>query len=328
MIWCCPQCRGSLAQEEQAIRCLACERQYDAVDGIPDLRLDGPAWIDFAEDRRRARELVEAVAPEDVEGAVDFVFRRREGWDEALVERRVRQVLELPGQLRGEFHEWLAPLRNHTGPLLDIGCGPGTLLAAAASVDRQTLGVDVSMEWLVVAQRMIRSAGGEPLLACALAEALPLPDGSVTCIAVLDVIEHVSDPSDLVREVNRVVGPGGVVALATPNRFSFAAEPHVGVWGVGWLPTPLQEWYVRRRSGKPYGFVRLLSRRELIRLFQRHSEISIRIGPATIPAHELRFFSPRRALLARVYNGLVARRLLARLVSPISPFFHLVGRRR
>ena len=326
MIWCCPQCRGRLTREED-LRCSSCGYRYDVVDGIPDLRLGGPAWIDFAEDRRRAQELVASLAPNDVEGAVDFVFRRRAGWSEEQVKRRVDQVLELPDRLRGELDEWLAPLRGN-GVLLDVGCGSGALLAAAASPDRQTLGVDVSMEWLVVARRMITAAGGEPELACALAEALPLRDASVACVAVLDVIEHVSDPSAVVREVNRVMRPGGVVVLATPNRFSLAAEPHVGVWGVGLLPTRFQHWYVRRRSGKEYGFVRLLSRRELTRLFRRHSDIGIQIGPAAIPARELRLFPPRRALLARIYNSLTSRRLPARLVSPISPFFHLVGRRR
>ena len=327
MMWCCPQCRGDLARGEADLRCSSCGRRYEVIDGIPDLRLRGPAWIDFAEDRRRAQELVGSLAPDDVEGAVDFVFRRRAGWSDEQVKRRVDQVMELPDRLREELDEWLAPLRGD-GVLLDVGCGSGALLAAAASPDRRTLGVDVSMEWLVVARRMVTAAGGKPVLACALAEALPLRDASVACVAVLDVIEHVSDPSAVVREVNRVVRSGGVVVLATPNRFSLAAEPHVGVWGVGLVPTRLQHWYVRRRSGKEYGFVRLLSRRELIRLFRRHSDIGIRIGPAAIPARELRHFPARRALLARIYNSLSSRRLPARLVSPISPFFHLVGRRR
>ena len=184
------------------------------------------------------------------------------------------------------------------------------------------------MEWLVVAQRMVRSAGAEPQLACALAEALPLPEDSMSAVTVLDVIEHVADQPALVREVDRVLRPGGVVALATPNRFSLTAEPHVGVWGVGWVPTRLQERYVRLRTGKPYGLVRLLSRGELVRLFQRHSDIVVQVEPATVPDHELGNFSSRRAVLARLYNRLASRRFSAQLVFPISPFFHLIGRRR
>jgi 2-polyprenyl-3-methyl-5-hydroxy-6-metoxy-1,4-benzoquinol methylase len=327
-IWRCPRCRGSLAERSHYLVCEGCGETYPVFEGIPDLRIGVPAWIDFDEDRRRALEVFEAIAPEDVAGAVRFVFGRREGWSDALVERRVQQVLELPARLRSELDGWLAPLARDSGVLLDLGCGAGVLLAAVAAPGRSALGVDVSMEWLVVAQRMIRAEGGQPVLACAVAESLPLPDGAVTSVAVLDVIEHVSRPSALVREVNRVLAPGGVVLLSTPNRFSLAAEPHVGIWGVGWLPAKFQDRFVRWRSGKPYAFTHLLSRRGLAKLFERHSSITIRIEPATIPDHELRRFPRRRTIAATVYNSMVSKPLLARLILPASPFFHLVGRRR
>jgi 2-polyprenyl-3-methyl-5-hydroxy-6-metoxy-1,4-benzoquinol methylase len=286
-----------------------------------------PAWIDFEEDRRRAVALSASVPPDDVEGAVAFVFRSRADWHDSLINRRVSQVLSLPDRLRGELEEWLAPIAR-SGPVLDVGCGSGALLSALASKGVPHLGVDVSLEWLVVADRMIRVAGGEPRLACALAEALPLATESVGSAAVLDVIEHVADPAALVREVSRVVRPGGALALATPNRFSLSAEPHVGVWGVGWLPTRLQDRYVRWRTGKPYGLVRLLSRRELQAILARHSAFSVRLAPALIPAQELQTFSGRRKLLADGYNRFLSLRPAARILTPITPFFHLVGRRR
>ena len=298
------------------------------VEGIPDFRVDQPAWIDFEEDRQRARELAGEIAADDVKAAVEFVLRRREGWDDALIERRARQILAAPTRLSEELDGWLSPLQAQPGPLFDIGCGPGTLLAAAAADGRPTVGIDVSLEWLVVAQRMIRAAGGVPVLACALAEKLPLADRTVRSAAVLDVIEHVSDPGAVIGELDRVLAAGGSVALATPNRYSLSAEPHVGVWGVGWVPTRYQERFVQWRSGKPYGFVRLLSRRELVRLFERHSEIDVRVTPATVSNHELAGFTHRRARVARVYNRLASSVVSKPLVSPVSPFFHLVGYRR
>lgn len=133
MIWCCPHCHGQLAWDGQAVRCVDCER-YEVLAGIPDIRLDARAWIDFADDLERARELIDAVPPKDVAGSVTYAFRRRGGWDQDLADRRVRQVMKLPERLRGELDEWLAPLRR-SGPLLDIGCGPGTLLAAAGATE-------------------------------------------------------------------------------------------------------------------------------------------------------------------------------------------------
>ena len=80
-------------------------------------------------------------------------------------------------------------------------------------------------------RRTPRACGGDPLLAAAHAEALPLADGAVSGVISLDVIEHVAEPRRYLREIERVLAPGGNTALSTPNRFSLAAEPHVFVWG-------------------------------------------------------------------------------------------------
>jgi SAM-dependent methyltransferase len=325
-VWRCPLCRGALEPGPNGWACAACARSFPIVAGIPDFRLDTLSWIDVAQDLRRATELVERVPPDDIEASVDFVFRRRVHWDAKQIARRVREVVEAPIRLSAQLDEWLAPLATRD-TVLDVGCGPGALLAALASRGREAIGVDVSLEWAVVAERAVAAAGGTPCVACGLAEALPLADASVGSVAVLDVIEHVGDPQALVAEVGRVVKPGGAVALATPNRFSLAAEPHVGVWGVGWLPARHQDRYVQWRSGKPYGFVRLLSRRELARILDS-SSIAGRVRPATVPDHDLSAFPARRAAAAKAYNALVKNPLAARLVAPISPFFHVVGNRR
>ena len=89
------------------------------------------------------------------------------------------------------------------------------------------LGIDVSMTWLVVAKRLISESCRQPVLAASLADALPLADDSVSCVVSLYVIEHVVDPRTYLSEISRVTKSGGYVALATPNRYSLTAEPHV-----------------------------------------------------------------------------------------------------
>ena len=295
------------------------------IDGIRDFRLPGPAWIDFDEDRHQARELVEAVPGDNVEAAVRFVFAHRERWSAKKLERRVRQVLDAPARPRVELAGWLEPFGQSPDPLLDQGCGPGMLLAAAAAQGRRVIGIDASLFWLVVARRMVRATGGEPLLAAGLAESLPLPTASISAVAVLDMIEHVAAPAPILHELNRVLQPGGTLALPTPNRFSQAAEPHVGVWGVGWLPRRWQDSYVRFRTGLPYQYVRLLSVRELRRLFRHQTSIAVRIEAARVPAEEIAVFPPRRAALARLYNRMLGWRLAAWVLRWVGPFMHVIG---
>lgn len=325
MIWRCPRCRGGLLAGEDELRCAACAARYDCIGGIPDLRLPGASWIDLEEDRATARRLLRETAGFSVEELVRHIYQSRPDWDEVRVRLRTRQVLEAPARMRREVRGWLRPCLPETGCFLDVGCGPGTLLAAAAAEGWNGIGIDVSLVWLLVARRLIAEWGGEPVLAAALGEALPLEDDAVRGVVSLDVIEHVADQRRYLEEISRVTLPGGRVALSTPNRFSLAAEPHVFVWGVGWLPRPLQKSYVRWRSGKSYECTRLLSARETARLLRQHTGFQFQIRVAPVPPEEIAHFPAYRARLARLYNRLVPAAGFGGLLRTLGPFFRIVG---
>lgn len=327
MIWRCPRCRGGLIPVEERLRCEGCGSSYETIGGIPDLRVEGPSWVDYERDRAEARRLL--VETPGLSGAelVRWVYASRQGWDEALISLRAEQVISAVDRLRVHSAGWLRPCVKVATPFLDLGCGPGALLAAAAAEGWSGIGLDVSLTWLLVAQRLIAEWGGRPTLAAGLAEALPLATGSVSSVIALDVIEHVADPSALLEEVNRVTAPEGSVALTTPNRYSLAAEPHVFVWGVGWLPRPLQGRFVQWRSGKSYQFTQLLSTRELRRLIRQHTDFRVDVVAPPVPDDEMARFSTRRAVLARAYNQLSARRWAQPLLLSVGPSLRIVGRK-
>jgi SAM-dependent methyltransferase len=323
-IWRCPQCKGPLINAENHLRCNRCPKEYESIGGVPDLRLAGDSWIDFDEDRAIARELA-ASGHLSLEGLVRSVYARRPGWDESRVALRTRQVLEGPKRLESEVTGWLDA---HTQPgrlALDLGCGAGMLLAAAAKKGCQGIGVDVSMAWLIVAKRLIGEHGGQPVLAAALGEALPLAADSVDAVISLDVIEHVRAPGDYLKEINRVTRSGGRLALSTPNRFSLTAEPHVFVWGVGWLPAPLQARYVRWASGKTYDDTRLMSSFGLRRLIRAHTRFNFSVQIPPVSDEEIARFSPFKAQLARWYNRLRSFSAARWFFLMFGPFFRLVG---
>jgi len=326
-IWRCPRCLDGLVEAGDEVRCVGCAGRYDRVAGILDLRIDGPSWIDRDTDRAEARRLLEASRGDGAEAMIRHVFGQRQGWDRSRVESRARKVVQAPDRLRGEFRGWLAPALGAGGPLLDLGCGPGMLLAAAAANGQQGIGIDVSLVWLVVADRLIREWGGTPVLGAALGEALPLAPGSVGAVVSLDVIEHVADRTSYARHIGRVLKPGGFVALSTPNRFSLAAEPHVGVWGVGWLPRRWQRPYAEWRSGRSYGSTWLLSSRELRQLLIG-TGLECRIVAPAIPDEDRAQFPAYRDLLARIYNRMIARPLFRRLFLIVGPFFRVIGMKR
>jgi SAM-dependent methyltransferase len=243
------------------------------------------------------------------------------------VQFRTRQVMEAPARARHELGSWLAPAADSPGPFLEIGCGTGGLLAAL-SPRVQAIGIDVSLAWLVVARRLLQEHGRNPPLAAAAAEALPLRDRSIGGIVALDVIEHVALLGPVLEEIDRVAAPGAVLACSTPNRFSLGAEPHVGVWGVGWLPRSLQPSYVKWRTGEEYAFAKLLSAREALTLIARHTAFAARAEAPPLPDEEIAGFGARRAGLARIYNRLQRLPGARPLFLLIGPFFRIVARKR
>ena len=98
--------------------------------------------------------------------------------------------------------------------LADIGSGRGFLLDRLA--DRGLtgmVGVDVFDD--------VRSDRWD-YLSADITERLPLDDASMECVVAGEVIEHVPNPDHLVREVRRVLVPGGLFVLSTPNLVSWA----------------------------------------------------------------------------------------------------------
>jgi SAM-dependent methyltransferase len=288
----------------------------------------GASWIDHDEDRALARQVLQETdgfTPEQMlRYVISFSHKERPAW----VEKRARYVMRMYERLGDELRGWLKECLPAQAAFLDLGCGPGQLLAAAALAGHAGIGIDVRLVWLLVAQRFIRSVGGTPVLAAAMAESLPLADNSIHGLISLDVIEHVGNPSAYLREINRVMAPRSHGALATPNRFSLAAEPHVSVWGVGWLPRKWQEPYVKKRSGLRYDFIQMLSARELRRLFRENTQITIEIVIPPVPPGEIAAFPWYRKVLASAYNLCASWKVLRPLFLAIGPFFRILGKKR
>lgn len=322
--WVCPVCHAAVRDGGARLECSTCARQFNTVNGIPDFRVSIPSWIDVEQDTTLARELAESGLP--LEGLVRTVYSRRPGWDQGRIELRTRQVLSGREKLHDDLRGWLKPV-IHNSTFLDLGCGGGMLIAAACDLQPglEVLGVDVSMTWLVVAQRYVRDRGGEPVLAAAMAEALPFAAGSIPAIVSLDVIEHVKNPDAYLAEIDRVLQVGGGVALSTPNRFSLTAEPHVFVWGVGWLPQKLQAAYVRKRSGKSYDDTVLMSSLKLSRRLRRLTRLRFKILIPSIPIANMTQFKREKRVFAALYNRVAGINLLRPLFLFIAPFFRVTG---
>lgn len=110
--------------------------------------------------------------------------------------------------------------------VLDAGCGTGRALPplrAAVGASGVVLGVDLTPAMLEAARRAGRDRDGRLLLADV--AALPLRLGSVDAVFAAGLIAHLPHPAEDLREVARVVRPGGTLALFHPiGRAALAAR--------------------------------------------------------------------------------------------------------
>jgi ubiquinone/menaquinone biosynthesis C-methylase UbiE len=283
----CPCCRGALTHKTgaaEAYRCAGCERSFPVVLGIPDFRLEPDPWIGFEDDREKGRRLDAQTSGADQATKVRAYWAKTPGTPRELAEQCTAFVLG--GEKRAT--EWLdgggdrAP--GPDGPWLEVGCGTGDLLAVVARRRVEIVGVDIAFRWLVVAQRRLREAGVRATLVCANGEHLPFADGSFSRVASLGTEEHCLDAQRLIAESGRVARSGGRVHFRTTNRYTPLPEPHVNVWGVGFVPRRWADAYVRWRNGQRYLHHRPLSRRELRRGLRRAGLARVRVEAAPLLA--------------------------------------------
>jgi methionine biosynthesis protein MetW len=97
--------------------------------------------------------------------------------------------------------------------LLDLGCADGILAQQLHERFAEAHGADISETALSIA----RQRGIETHRVNVDEEPLPFADGFFDAITCLDLVEHVFEPRVLLREMARVLAPGGSVYIAFPN---------------------------------------------------------------------------------------------------------------
>lgn len=122
------------------------------------------------------------------------------------------------------------------GSWLDIGCGPGHLLAEARAAGWHTVGIDPSRRAAALA-----STCGGTVICGSFPEGLP--SGSFDVVSCLYTLEYVQDPVAFLRACAERLGPGGALALQLKN-FAFwrwAERFYRGGGGV-WCPADVRSY--------------------------------------------------------------------------------------
>lgn len=135
-------------------------------------------------------------------------------WDTESEFRPLHQI----NPLRLGWIEGLVPLKGLR--VLDVGCGGGILADAMARNGADVLGIDLATKALKVAQLHALEAQTEGVQYREIsAEALAVEQpGSFDVVTCMEMLEHVPDPSSIVKACATLVKPGGHVFFSTINR--------------------------------------------------------------------------------------------------------------
>ena len=115
---------------------------------------------------------------------------------------------------RGKHRLVLDELRRArvAGLVVDVGAGTGGLLDRLGAAGFPAVGMELDEGALTHA----RAAEARLPVVQAVAEALPTRGGAAAAVTLLDVLEHLDDDQAALRELSRVVGPGGLVVVVVP----------------------------------------------------------------------------------------------------------------
>ena len=141
--------------------------------------------------------------------------------------RRFLYLLNGVGSLTQEHAQlWAMYLSGvRPGRLLDVGCGGGARLTHFQNAGWKVEGQEVDPD----AAKLARETANVPVY-CMPLEAAGLEAHFYDAIILNHVLEHLHRPHDLLRECGRLVKPGGVIVLVTPNSASYGHQ----VFGTSW----------------------------------------------------------------------------------------------
>ena len=150
---------------------------------------------------------------------------------------------------------------THLGSVLDDGCGGGGMSVSFAEEAVAVVAIDLADRFRGAGTRLAEEQGGsKPRFSRADGTALPFRDASFDLIISHAVIEHVRNPSAYLREVRRVLSPGGRMFLETAPYLSPRCSDTRAPYGPRHTPLPPAPGSGRRLPRDPRGHHHFLVR--------------------------------------------------------------------
>jgi SAM-dependent methyltransferase len=111
------------------------------------------------------------------------------------------------------------------GRLLDIGCSNGSFISTAKYHGWQEYGLELEDSSYQVAKKHEVNVSNQEL------GKQHFPDNHFSAVTMWQLIEHLANPKEMIREIYRIIKPGGILVVSTPNIKSIAWYLLKEEWG-------------------------------------------------------------------------------------------------
>jgi len=234
----------------------------------------------IAEEKQRAREQW----GEDPCGAIygrEHEFGTREFFD--TIERH----------RYGDYAPWMPEVMGFNefagARLLEVGCGMGTDLLQFARGGAKVTGVDLTPRSIEISRRHLDVYGYQGEFAITDAEKLPFANDSFDVVYSNGVLHHTPDTAGAIREIHRVLRPGGDARVMLYHQHS------LNYWGQiilrhgllhgellrGDSPAEIMSKHVEFNESGGRPLVKVYSRRQARRLFSMFREVKVQVEQLT-----------------------------------------------
>lgn len=170
--------------------------------------------------------------------------------------RRV-ELIDAMGEFRG-------------GRLLDVGCGNGAQTVRFLDRFDAVVGLDVVPQHLAEFQCVL---DGMPAPNCRTVHydggRMPFEDASFDAVLSIETLEHVDDEAETLREIHRVLRPGGALVLSVPNKWWIFETHGARLPLLPWNRVPFFSWLPRSIHSR-FAKARIYTRRDITTLVGAH----------------------------------------------------------
>jgi ubiquinone/menaquinone biosynthesis C-methylase UbiE len=153
-------------------------------------------------------------------------------WYDRTTRKDLPEFRALAGRIAAQL-----PARGSSGSALEVAPGPGFLSIELARRGLQVRAVDISRTFVELARQNAAAAGVTAQFEVGDAAALPVADGSVDFVVCRAAFKNFAEPLQALREMRRVLRPGGTALLIDMRRDASVEEirRYVDGLGVGWF---------------------------------------------------------------------------------------------